>query len=250
MAIGVGELLAGLFSGVPSPLAAIGGAVVDWSPSWLEDFAISTFGTSDKAALAIGTAIIAGVVGWLAGTLGRTRSWLVPAVFATFGVVGIAAALNESGAQFNSIVAATLVAVSAGLLTHRVLVPRRIEDPTDGLANDRSRRRFIGMASAAGVVAVTAGVVGRKLLTRTPSLPPITIIPPTFSAPLPGPEHDFGIEGLTPIVVPNSDFYRIDTALVVPRVDVTDWTLRVTGLVDNPLTFTYDDLLGQKGQAP
>ncbi len=245
MAIGVGELLAGLFTGVPSPLAAIGGAVVEGAPSWLEDFAIATFGTGDKAALAIGTAVVAGIVGWLAGTLGRTRPWLVPVAFGLFGVLGIAAARNEPGAEFVAIVAATLVAVSAGLLTHRLLVPR-IEEPTDGLAADRSRRRFLGMASAAGVVAVTAGVVGRRLLTRTPALPPITIIPPTYTAPLPGPEHDFGIEGLSPIVVSNDDFYRIDTALVVPRVAVADWSLRVTGLVDNPLSFTYDDLLGME----
>ena len=128
MAIGVGELLAGLFTGVPSPLAAIGGAVVEGAPSWLEDFAIATFGTGDKAALAIGTAVVAGIVGWLAGTLGRTRPWLVPVAFGLFGVLGIAAARNEPGAEFVAIVAATLVAVSAGLLTHRLLVPR-IEEP-------------------------------------------------------------------------------------------------------------------------
>ncbi len=49
--------------------------------------------------------------------------------------------------------------------------------------------------------------------------------------------------GITPIVVPTGDFYRIDTALLVPRVDPETWTLRVTGMVDRPLTFTYDELL-------
>jgi DMSO/TMAO reductase YedYZ molybdopterin-dependent catalytic subunit len=49
--------------------------------------------------------------------------------------------------------------------------------------------------------------------------------------------------GLTPIVVPNGDFYRIDTALLVPRVDPATWKLDVTGMVDHPLTFTYDELL-------
>ena len=38
--------------------------------------------------------------------------------------------------------------------------------------------------------------------------------------------------GLTPIVVPNERFYRIDTALLVPRVDLATWRLRVHGLVD------------------
>ena len=247
MAIGVGELLAGVFSGVPSPLAAIGGAVVDGSPPWLEDFAIATFGTADKTALAVGITVLSCVIGWFAGTAGRRRPQVVPIVFLVFGALGIAIAGTEPGTSLASVTVATVLSVSAGLLTFRWLMPRPASgDPTDGLAADRSRRRFLGMAAAAGVWAVTAGVIGRRLVTRTPDLPPITIAPPTESAPVPGPEHDFGLEGLTPIVVPNEDFYRIDTALVVPRVDPSTWSLRVTGLVDNPLSFTYDDLLGME----
>ena len=39
-------------------------------------------------------------------------------------------------------------------------------------------------------------------------------------------------DGFTPIVVPTEDFYRIDTALIVPNVDRETWRLRVHGLVD------------------
>ncbi len=49
--------------------------------------------------------------------------------------------------------------------------------------------------------------------------------------------------GVTPLVVPNDAFYRIDTALAVPHIDVSTWTLAVTGMVDRPLTLTYDELL-------
>ena len=41
----------------------------------------------------------------------------------------------------------------------------------------------------------------------------------------------------------NDDFYKIDTTLLVPRVDPAGWKLEVTGMVDHPLTFTYDELL-------
>jgi hypothetical protein len=44
-------------------------------------------------------------------------------------------------------------------------------------------------------------------------------------------------------VTPNGDFYRIDTALRVPQVDPASWTLRVTGLVDEPFELTLDELL-------
>jgi DMSO/TMAO reductase YedYZ molybdopterin-dependent catalytic subunit len=51
------------------------------------------------------------------------------------------------------------------------------------------------------------------------------------------------VPGITPLVVPNGDFYRIDTALLVPNVDVETWSVSVTGMVDRPLTFTYDEVL-------
>ncbi|MEL7208673.1 MAG: molybdopterin-dependent oxidoreductase, partial [Actinomycetota bacterium] len=43
---------------------------------------------------------------------------------------------------------------------------------------------------------------------------------------------------------PNDDFYRIDTALIVPQVAPEDFRLTIGGMVDNPLELTYDDLLG------
>ena len=49
--------------------------------------------------------------------------------------------------------------------------------------------------------------------------------------------------GLSPVITPTRDFYRIDTALVLPDVDPANWSLRVDGMVDNPLTITFDDLL-------
>ena len=46
-----------------------------------------------------------------------------------------------------------------------------------------------------------------------------------------------------PIVVSNDDFYRIDTALLTPSVDVATWQLRVHGLVDREVVLTWDDLV-------
>jgi DMSO/TMAO reductase YedYZ molybdopterin-dependent catalytic subunit len=49
--------------------------------------------------------------------------------------------------------------------------------------------------------------------------------------------------GLTQIVVPNDEFYRIDTALLVPTLDTATWQLRVHGLVERETTLTWDQLL-------
>jgi len=51
------------------------------------------------------------------------------------------------------------------------------------------------------------------------------------------------VKGLTPFVTPNSDFYRIDTALTVPQVSVDEWTLAVRGMVDKPIELTFDELI-------
>ena len=56
-------------------------------------------------------------------------------------------------------------------------------------------------------------------------------------------DQELAVAGLTPLVTPNDAFYKIDTALLVPRVNVDSWRLEVRGMVDRPLTFSYDELL-------
>ena len=65
-----------------------------------------------------------------------------------------------------------------------------------------------------------------------------------LTVPAPPPDASFiGIPDLTPIVVPNDQFYRIDTALVVPRPDPETWRLRIKGLVDREVEYSLDDLM-------
>jgi DMSO/TMAO reductase YedYZ molybdopterin-dependent catalytic subunit len=63
---------------------------------------------------------------------------------------------------------------------------------------------------------------------------------------LPQPPADASIDipGMPKLITPASSFYLIDTALSSPRIDVNDWTLSVKGAVDNPVEFSYKDLLG------
>ena len=51
-------------------------------------------------------------------------------------------------------------------------------------------------------------------------------------------ELDVGEEEITPI----EDFFVFDLG-VQPDIDITEWRLEVTGLVDNPLVLTYEDIL-------
>ena len=49
---------------------------------------------------------------------------------------------------------------------------------------------------------------------------------------------------MPPLVTPNNDFYRIDTAFSIPRVDVSNWRLQITGLVERPYSISFTELLG------
>ncbi|MFE9246847.1 molybdopterin-dependent oxidoreductase [Nocardiopsis sp. NPDC006938] len=129
----------------------------------------------------------------------------------------------------------------------------------DGVASDPAtatprggrgpgRRRFV--LTTAGVLAAsgTAGALGRW----APSLiggadPSARLALPTPADPLPDLPSgvDLGVPGLTPFTTPATDFYRIDTALAVPRIDPSRWTLRVHGRVDRPFEITMAELLSR-----
>jgi DMSO/TMAO reductase YedYZ molybdopterin-dependent catalytic subunit len=100
---------------------------------------------------------------------------------------------------------------------------------------------------AVGLGALVAGVFGRTLIDRGQSAPTVGEPLPPASDVVPALTTAMDLApttpGLTPIVVPNDRFYRIDTALLVPSVDVATWTLRIHGLVDRETTLTWDELL-------
>ena len=89
----------------------------------------------------------------------------------------------------------------------------------------------------------------RATTTTTQAPPPTTQAPPPPPTTQPPPArnragyYDSTVTGISPIVTPNSDFYRIDTALVVPSVDVNSWELSVSGMVNNPYTMTFRELI-------
>src|SRR5450759_1808950 len=51
------------------------------------------------------------------------------------------------------------------------------------------------------------------------------------------------VKGVTPYIMPNADFYRIDTTLLVPQLDTAGWSLKVHGMVDQEVTISWATLL-------
>jgi DMSO/TMAO reductase YedYZ molybdopterin-dependent catalytic subunit len=110
---------------------------------------------------------------------------------------------------------------------------------------DWARRRFIGNSLALGAVAIAGGAIGRTLLEvrarETASMGTLPA-PVETATPLPAGAR-LDVAGITPLVVSNEDFYRIDTQLLTPRLNASTWKLTVTGMVDHPLAFTYAQLV-------
>jgi DMSO/TMAO reductase YedYZ molybdopterin-dependent catalytic subunit len=51
------------------------------------------------------------------------------------------------------------------------------------------------------------------------------------------------VPGITPFITANSQFYRVDTAIVLPQVNPDSWQLRIHGMVSKEITLTFDDLI-------
>ncbi|HEY3023533.1 MAG TPA: molybdopterin-dependent oxidoreductase, partial [Actinomycetota bacterium] len=50
------------------------------------------------------------------------------------------------------------------------------------------------------------------------------------------------VAGLTPEVTSNDEFYVVNEDVIQPDIDPAEWRLSIGGMVDRPLTLTYEDL--------
>jgi DMSO/TMAO reductase YedYZ molybdopterin-dependent catalytic subunit len=115
-----------------------------------------------------------------------------------------------------------------------------------GPARSTARRNFL-VAAGTSVAAAGIGYVGgRSLATRKDvSLAQAAIRFPKAAEPVPPLPAgvNLPVPGISPFITPNGQFYRVDTALLVPQVDPSNWTLRIHGMVAREITMTFDQLL-------
>ncbi len=258
VALGAGELAAGLLGAGASLVVAVGDLVIDFAPPAVEDAGISIFGTNDKPALVVGIVVLSLLFGYGLGRVAARRFAAAAAGLAAFGAVGAWAAQRSPTMDDATGVVVAALAAAAGIGTLALLlrlgarpVPvGPVDDPADHKAG-ASRRGFLLASAAAVGAAGLAAAGGRYLLDRSRRVLAsgrADVVLPVPGAPVaaPGPAASFDVAGLSPIVVPNEDFYRIDTALVVPRVDPQQWQLEITGMVDRPFAINFRELTGMR----
>ena len=112
VAIGVGQLAAGLTVPQASPVVAVGQAAIDLTPAPVKDFAISSFGTADKTVLLGGILVVLALYAALIGILAVRRLAFGMWGLALFAFIGLVAALSRPGSTAEYIVP-TLAAAPA-----------------------------------------------------------------------------------------------------------------------------------------
>ncbi|MBT2552031.1 molybdopterin-dependent oxidoreductase [Arthrobacter sp. ISL-5] len=255
--LSVAEMIGAFFTARAAPVIALGSTFIDFTPPWMKDFAIATFGTNDKAALFVGMGLTIFLLACVLGVVAYRKWALGAAGVLLMGAIIVASVVTRASVKPVDAVP-TLLGTVAGLIVLRLLVARvwRLQSfpdvPADVAAKGpgrpvSTRRAFF---TATGLTAAAAGIaaIGGRLLSAARS----NVAQARESLRLPSPGKaaatvPAGVQsaapGVTPWLTPNGDFYRIDTALSVPEINAEEWELRVHGLVEQEVRLTFQDLL-------
>ena len=250
-----------------SPVAAVAELVTRLTPGPVVERAIKLLGHHDKQFLLLVIVVLCAVVFAWAGRLAR-RSWWAPTiVFAALAVVGGIAVWVQRGSG-----AIDILPIGVGFATWLVCLslltePLRRHDlalaaveaapveqsttpapaPAPG-PGDHTRRTFLLRAGVIVAGATVLGTVGRVVgrgRRHVEEARRLLRLPGVTGPELP-PGARIGLAGVTPWATPADDFYRIDTAFVVPTIDPTDWQLRIHGMVDREVVVTYQQLIDRQ----
>ncbi len=260
LALASGEFVGAFGAPSPGPVVAVANRVIDLAPGWFVELGKSLFGLADKPALIIGTICISVALAMALGVVAR-RS-VVPALlgFAGFAILGLLAIASDPQGSLLWAIISSAIAAASGMLTLSFLLNRArprstpAKTPPFGTPTNPhvSRRSFLGWAGVAGLGAASAGAAAQAIRSRSSvdiardavQLEPVdssTAFDQVLDA---ATASDVGsTPGISPLVVPGDDFYLIDTALIKPQVNPDTWTLTIKGMVDQEVTYTYQELL-------
>ena len=256
VALGVAELAAAIIGPNSAPVIAVGDTAINLTPIPVKEFAITRFGSHDKEALLAGIVVLLLAFAVLTGIAAVRRIAYGLAGLAVFAGIGVAAAIHLPTATVVDVIptlAGVIVAIPALIILVRAVWAGLSAgpylgdlNPQDPPAHAPDRRRFLIAGAGAAAVAAAAGGLGDALLGR------FSIASSRAQVRLPAPAvreaavpagTELNVPGLTPFFTSNSSFYRVDTDLVLPQVSPESWTLKIDGMVDRELEFTFADLL-------
>jgi DMSO/TMAO reductase YedYZ molybdopterin-dependent catalytic subunit len=225
-----------------TPRTAVAEAVLEATPGKVAVTLVHLVGQWDKPLLLGGVLLGFAALSAVAGLATGRGLWRGRLLFLLLAVVAAAAVLTRVGAD-----ATDLVPVVVGGGTWLLLLPWLVRPVLEPAPGDSSRREFLLHAGIVGAGTVVLAVGGRwvgRTRRRVESARAGLDLPVTDGTPPVGAQVD--VADMPPWRTPAADFYRIDTALSVPTIDVDGWRLRVHGMVERELTLSFDDLLARR----
>ncbi len=256
LAIGAAELVAGLLGRAVAPEIVVGGAAIDRTPRFLKEFAIRTFGENDKKVLLAGVFVTIAVIAAAVGVIATHRRRLGLTGVGLLGVVAAGAALSRPTARPLDVLP-SLTAIVVGVLALGYLTTAFNRPAAGGVVLEDAaqppiispRRRGVLVGGGAAVLAAASGFGGRAVLSMrnnvAASRSALSLPEPASPAPALSSGAQLKVSGISPFFTPPKDFYRVDTALSVPRLTTDDWQLKIHGMVGREVNLSFDDLLAQ-----
>ena len=236
--LGAGHLVS-LLAPASSPVVAVASRAIDVTPGPVKDWAVSTFGTADKAVLVAGAVLVTLGLGALVGLVARRSTLAGLIASAVLAAIAIAAAGPNSGREVLWWAPGLGALAVGGWALLRLI--RASGDAGDvPVPDDRGRRAWFRLALGVGGLGVVSALIGQW--PRGAGVAQSVTLPTRSFTPLPN-GLEAQVPGLSPFVTPASTFYRIDTALIPPTVDVSSWHLSISGMVDHPFSISWDELL-------
>ena len=236
------HVLTTVLNGRATPVQVVAEVVISKTPGPVAESLIRVVGRNDKPFLVAGVTIVIIALGALAGLLTARRRLYGHLVFWAMAAIALVATMNRP--DFTQY---AVLPLALGVLVWTVLLDYLVGTARPRPTVESSRRRFLlntgGVALAVLAVEASGRLFGRsrRALETTRRLLRLPVTAGVVPA-----GADAGVAGLSPWRVANADFYRIDTAVVVPSVDPNHWRLRIHGMVDKEVTISYRELLARK----
>lgn len=250
--LGISHLLASILNPAGSPVFLVGDQIILLTPTPVKTWAVETMGTWDKPVLLGSILLVTLGLAFLAGRQIWRDPWGKFSVLITIASIPLFLALFLLPITFTSL-APSLLLIALTILQIKLWARFVPEAERHGLdvalgekdAADPSRRTVLKMASVTGLIGVAAGIAGAGISKARLAIDSIRLPSPktSLSAKV---SHFDDTKGISPLITPVEDFYRVDINLSVPLVDHNEWKLQIKREGYDTVSYTYNDLLAME----
>ena len=253
-ALVLSELIGLLLPGHPSLLQGVGDQIISNAPAGVREWLIGLVGTADKPLLLVTITVVLLTGGCILGIVARVRPSLYRIGVILVSVLATATVLTLGSGMATAL--GSVVIAGVGAFVGQWLYSRLVADAAASYVDplmptqDRKkaglgRRQFLqGATWTAAGVAVGGGIAfaARRALGNGVEVAraAFALAKPVFTDPVV--PVSASVAGIDPAITPNAVFYRIDTALYVPQIDIEAWSLTLGGRVAKSVSFSFKEL--------